>query len=119
MFNLGIGLVDSLCDEDAATGEALLALVQGQDLAAASEAHRGRGWLRAEVPPALAEDPGGGISRSRSSRLLRDLHDSYPDDEWLTLRRTCRSSSGAARSCGARRLERETSGVCISGNPLE
>src|SRR4029079_13400984 len=57
MFNLGIGLVDSLCDADAATGEALPTLLQGQDLAAASEAPRERGWLRAEVPPALAEDP--------------------------------------------------------------
>ena len=101
MFNLGIGLVDSLCDEDTATGEALLALVQGQDLAAASEAPRERGWLRAEVPPALAEDPAAAFTVAIIEAFFETLHDSYPDDAWLTLRRGVGTQLCAALAGGA------------------
>ena len=103
MFNLGIGLVDGLCDEDAAIGEALLALVQGQDLAAASEAPRERGWLRAEVPPALAEDPAAAFTVAIIEAFFETLHDSYPDDAWLTLRRDV-----GTQLCAALAAERQS-----------
>src|SRR5262249_55645230 len=49
IFNLGIGLVDSLCDERPELRLGLLEL----DLLAARD---GRGWLRASAPPALLAD---------------------------------------------------------------
>jgi hypothetical protein len=106
MFNLGIGLVDSLCDDDAARGEALLALVQGQDLAAASEAPRERGWLRPAVPPALAEDPAAAFTVEIIEAFFGTLHDSYPDDAWLTLRRGV-----GTQLCAALAAERQTVGL--------
>jgi len=49
IFNLGIGLVDSLCDERPELGLALLEL----DVLGARE---GRGWLSKSAPPALLAD---------------------------------------------------------------
>jgi hypothetical protein len=49
IFNLGIGLVDSLCDDRPELGLALLEL----DLL---DARDGRGWLRASAPPVLLAD---------------------------------------------------------------
>jgi hypothetical protein len=96
IFNLGIGLVDGLCDEDTETGRALLELVQGQDLATAAEEPRGRGWLRAAVPPALAEDPTVAFTVEIIEAFFETLHDSYPDDAWLQLRRGVGTQLGAA-----------------------
>ena len=63
-------------------------LVQGQDLAAASEAPRERGWLRAEATSGARRGSGGGIHGRRSSRpSSRPCTTRYPDDAWLTLRR--------------------------------
>ena len=103
IFNLGIGLVDSLCDEDAATGEALLALVQSRDLAAASEAPRERGWLRAEAPPALAQDPAAAFTVEIIESFFELLHEAYPNGTWLTLRRAV-----GAQLCAALAAERQT-----------
>jgi hypothetical protein len=114
MFNLGIGLVDSLCDDDAARGEALLALVQGQDLADASEAPRERGWLRAVVPPALAEDPAAAFTVEIIEAFFGTLHDSYPDDAWLTLRRGV-----GTQLCAALAAERQTVGRSPDGATRE
>src|SRR5262249_20080192 len=54
MFNLGIGLVDGLCDQDAGTGGAVLELVQRHDLVQAAAEPRSRGWLRTTLSPSLA-----------------------------------------------------------------
>jgi hypothetical protein len=87
MFNLGIGLVDGLCDEDAETGGALLELVQVQDLAKSAEEPRGRGWLRAALPPTLAEDPTVGFTVDIIEAFFETLHAVYPDETWLQQRR--------------------------------
>ena len=86
-FNLGIGLVDSLCDEDAETGGALLELVRAQELAGTAEEPRGRGWLRATLPPALAGDPTAAFTVDVIEAFFETLHAVYPGDAWLPLRR--------------------------------
>ena len=96
MFNLGIGLVDGLCDEDAGTGGALLELVQGQDLAKAAAEPRGRGWLRAALPPALAADWTVAFTVDIIEAFFETLHAVYPDDAWLQLRREVGTQLGAA-----------------------
>ena len=87
VFNLGIGLVDGLCDEDPETGGALLELVHRQDLVKAAEEPRGRGWLRATVPPALAEDHTAAFTVDIIETFFETFHAVYPDDAWLRHRR--------------------------------
>ena len=96
MFNLGIGLVDGLCDEDAETGGALLELVQGSDLAKAAEEPRARGWLRSTLPPVLAEDPTVAFTVDIIEAFFETLHAVYPDEAWLQQRRGVGSQLGAA-----------------------
>ena len=109
MFNLGIGLVDGLCDEDAGAGGALLELVQRQDLAKAAEEPRGRGWLRATVPPALAADWTVAFTVDIIEAFFETLHAAYPDDAWAHMRRRVGSQLGAA-------LEAERRSITWSAN---
>jgi hypothetical protein len=87
IFNLGIGLVDSLCDEDAETGVAVLELIQEQDLVKAVAEPRGRGWLRAVLPPALADDYTAAFTVDIIEVFFETLHDAYPNGAWLEHRR--------------------------------
>jgi hypothetical protein len=82
IFNLGIGLVDGLCDEDPETGDTLLQLVQAHDLADAAEQPRVRGWLRATLLPALAEDPAAAFTADVIETFFETLHDVYPHHAW-------------------------------------
>jgi hypothetical protein len=87
MFNLGIGLVDGLCDEDPDTGGRLLVLLHGRDLVEAAEETPTRGWLGAKLPPRLAMDLGVAFTVDVIEAFFLTLHAVYPDDEWLPLRR--------------------------------
>lgn len=115
IFNLGIGLVDGVCDEDAETGGALLELVQRQDLAQAAEAPRGRGWLRATLSPALAADWTVAFTVDVIEAFFETLHAAYPGEAWSRLRRGVGTQLDAAlgaeresviRSAGQRAPER-------------
>ena len=106
MFNLGIGLVDGLCDEDAETGGALLALVNAHDLADAAEEPRARGWLRATLPPVAAGDPTAAFTADVIETFFEALHEVYPDDVW---RRRIGMQLGAA-------LEAERASVAPSAD---
>jgi hypothetical protein len=96
MFNLGIGLIDGMCDEDAETGGALLELIQGQDLANAAEEPHARGWLRATLPTALAEDHTGAFTVDIVEAFFETLHEVFPGDTWLQQRRAVGTQLGAA-----------------------
>jgi hypothetical protein len=87
IFNLGIGLVDGICDDDAETGGAVLELVQRQDLVQAAEGPRPRGWLRDTLPTTLAEDHAVAFTVDIIEVFFETLHAVYPDDAWLHLRR--------------------------------
>jgi hypothetical protein len=86
IFNLGIGLIDGLCDRDAEIGGAVLELVQGQDLVGAAAEPRSRGWLRAVVPPRLA-DHTVAFTAEIVETFFETLHALRPDDTWLEYRR--------------------------------
>jgi hypothetical protein len=103
IFNLGIGLVDGICDEDAETGGALLELVQEQDLVQAAEGPRPRGWLGDTLPPTLAEDHTVAFTVDIIEVFFETLHAVYPDDAWLHLRRRI-----GAQLCTALDAERES-----------
>jgi hypothetical protein len=96
MFNLGIGLIDSLCDDDAKTGKALLELVQGSNLAKAAEEPRAHGWLRSRLPSALKEDPTVAFTTDIIEAFYETLHTVYPDDGWLQQRRRVGAQLGVA-----------------------
>jgi hypothetical protein len=82
IFNLGIGLVDSLCDHDTNTGIALLELVRAHDLVAAAKEPRPRGWLRATLPPALAHDATATFTADIVEAFFATLHAVYPGSTW-------------------------------------
>jgi hypothetical protein len=106
MFNLGIGLVDGLCDGDAVSGIALLELVQEQDLAQAAEEPRERGWLRATLPPALAHDPTAAFTVDVIEGFFTTLHAVYPDQTWRQQRRVVGAQLGAALEAEHRSVTR-------------
>jgi hypothetical protein len=88
LFNMGIGLVDGLCDGDPTAGASLLELVQAHDLGAAAATPRLRGWLRASLPPALAADATAAFAADVIEAFFETLHLAYPADGWLVLRRS-------------------------------
>jgi hypothetical protein len=96
IFNLGIGLVDGVCDDDAETGGALLELVQKQDLVQAAEGTRTRGWLRDALPATLAGDHTVAFTVDIIEVFFETLHAVYPDDGWLHLRRRVGAQLDAA-----------------------
>jgi hypothetical protein len=79
-FNLGIGLVDGVCDADAAMGGELLDHFQGADLIGAAEDRRGPGWLHAGMPLHLAADAGVAFTVSVTEAFFENLHGLYADE---------------------------------------
>lgn len=96
VFNLGIGLVDGLCDGDAETGGHLLGLVQDANLPEAAHQRRPRHWLRAGLPPPLGEDPTVLFTVDVIEAFFQTLHAAYPGDPWIGLRRDVGAQLGAA-----------------------
>jgi hypothetical protein len=56
LFNLGIGLVDYLCDHDPPAGAGLLQLIREQDLATVATKPPDRGWFRGSLARELANN---------------------------------------------------------------
>jgi hypothetical protein len=84
VFNLGIGVVDNVCDEDAEAGAALLELVRRQDLVDAAAEPRERGWLRGG---ALARDYTVAFALDVIETFFQTLHEVFPGYEWADRRR--------------------------------
>lgn len=80
VFNLGIGLVDGLCDESPQLGERLLGRLDEGDLIIATEQDRPRGWLASRVGTTLAEDAGARFAIAVIEAFFRSLHEVYPGD---------------------------------------
>jgi len=77
IFNLGIGLIDSLCDGSSETGLALLGLLDRHGLVAAAAEPRARGWLCHDAPPALASEPTAAFTIEIVETFFASLHDAY------------------------------------------
>ncbi|HEV8365619.1 MAG TPA: hypothetical protein VGQ52_19045 [Gemmatimonadaceae bacterium] len=86
IFNLGIGLVDGLCDEDRDAGGEFLEILRGLNVARAAEEPRARGWLHGALPPQLAENAAAAFSVEVIETFFHALHDMYPGDSRLALR---------------------------------
>jgi hypothetical protein len=78
-FNLGIGLIDGLCDEDAKTGRAVVDVLHGQDLAGAAAARRDRGWLQLELASSFGGDPTVMFTATVVEAFFEMLHGGYDE----------------------------------------
>jgi len=86
VFNLGIGLVDGLCDGAPQFGLRLLRAIQALGLSGAAR-ERGLGdRLRSALPASLAADPTVAFTARIIEAFFDLLHSSYPGDERLALR---------------------------------
>jgi hypothetical protein len=95
-FNLGIGLVDGLCDGDAAAGAALLDEIARRDMAGAVEEPRPPGWLRDALPPELADNAAAAFTADVVEAFFATLHAAYPGAPSLPFRRGVAARLGAA-----------------------
>ena len=87
IFNLGIGLVDSLCDEDSGIGTSLISFLDGDMLMECAEAPRERGWLRTALPSIPAGVAAMAFAADLIEVFFQQLHAVYPGDRSLDLRR--------------------------------
>jgi hypothetical protein len=86
IFNLGIGLVDGVCDEDAETGLRLLELIHLGNPAETARQARPRGWLRVQLPAELESDPTVSFAADIIETFFATLHAIHPGDSWSELR---------------------------------
>lgn len=86
VFNLGIGLVDSLCDGSPQFGLQLLRVVRALDLSGAARERWPGDRLRSALPASLAADPSVAFTARIIEAFFDLLHSSYPGDEGATLR---------------------------------
>jgi hypothetical protein len=87
VFNLGIGLVDSVCDGAPSIGGALLDLLDEVDLVEVAGEPRARGWLRATASPTLARDETASFTVDIVETFFELLHLLRPGTVWLQYRR--------------------------------
>jgi hypothetical protein len=96
VFNVGIGLIDSVCDEDPVVGRRLLELVAEPDLATAAERELPRRWLRARFPACLERDATIAFTVDIIECFFATLHAAYPGKTGLDLRREIGTHLAAA-----------------------
>jgi hypothetical protein len=87
IFNLGIGLLDGVCDEDADTGLRLLELIDRGDVGETARHPRPRGWLRVQLTAELESDPSVSFAADVVEAFFATLHATYPGDAWSHRRR--------------------------------
>jgi hypothetical protein len=86
-FNLGIGLVDGLCDGDVESGTRLLQHIARGDVDRAAVDNRERGWLRTGLPLSMAADPSVSFTVDVIEVFFECLHDVYPGEVGAQVRR--------------------------------
>lgn len=86
IFNLGIGLLDGVCDENVDTGLRLLELINLGDVTATAREPRPRGWLRVQLSAELEADPSVSFAADVVEAFFATLHATYPGDSWSHLR---------------------------------
>jgi hypothetical protein len=111
VFNLGIGLVDGICDQDPEVGGRFVKLIDERALLAAAEAPEARGWLRTRLSAQLAADAASAFTADVIEAFFEILHRAYPYDRWLSLRRGLGADLAAA-------LEAERTSVDRSEGPV-
>lgn len=86
VFNLGIGLLDGLCDEVPEIGRPLLELIHEQDVLDAARHPRRRGWLSGLLPVDLESDATASFAAAVVEAVFDLIHEIYAGDPWSRLR---------------------------------
>ncbi len=86
MFNLGIGLIDGLCDGTPPLGLRFLRVIQAVDLSGAARDRWPAGRLRSALPASLAADPTVAFTARIIEAFLDLLHSCFPGGEGSALR---------------------------------
>jgi hypothetical protein len=107
IFNLGVGLLDGVCDEDADTGLRLLEMIDRGDVAETARHPRPRGWLRVQLTAELESDPSVSFAADIVETFFATLHATFPGDAGSPLRRRVGDQLAAA-------LEAERSSLVAS-----
>jgi hypothetical protein len=103
VFNVGVGLVDGICDSTPAVGLCLLDAIGAADLVGAARAGALDHRLRQDLPAPLAWDPGVQFTLRVVETFFGLLHSSYPSGGGLAVR-----DQVGARLVAALDAERET-----------
>jgi hypothetical protein len=114
IFNLGIGLLDSLCDEDSTVGAVLLDFLNGDgnELVQCAREPRRRGWIRSVLPGEYGGDASVRFVADLVEVFFQELHAIYPGDTNINLRHYVGTQLTAA-------LKSERDSVCWSPNELD
>jgi hypothetical protein len=86
IFNLGIGLVDGLCDATPPLGLRFLRMVRALDLSRAAQVRGPDDRLRSALPASLATDPTVAFTARVIEAFFDLLHSCYPGQEGSALR---------------------------------
>jgi hypothetical protein len=114
IFNLGIGLVDGLCDHDEEIGLSLLGAVDGQDLVEVAETPRRRGWLRAAWTSSPTQNHTAAFAVEVIETFFQMLHAEYDGDMWLQHRRAIGAQLAAALAAERASLTSAVGGTAVS-----
>lgn len=95
IFNLGVGLIDGICDDDRPTGLRMLDLIERGDVATAAVHRRPRGWLRVRLPDDLQSDAAS-FAVDVVETFFSVLHAAFPNDDSLRLRENVGAQLAAA-----------------------
>lgn len=112
LFNLGIGLVDGLCDGAPQVGLPFLEALGGMDVAEAARARGPAGRLRSALSTRLTDDPTVAFAARVIEAFFVLLHDAYPDPGGAELRGRVGARLGEA-------LEAESRSVRPVGSPTD
>jgi hypothetical protein len=106
VFNLGIGMIDGLCDGTPRIGLPFLQLVQEMDVAVAADQNWPRDQLQSALPALLATDATAAFTARVVAVFFDLLHVAYPGDQWSALRRNIGAQLESALEAERRSVDR-------------
>lgn len=106
VFNLGIGMIDGLCDGTPRIGLPFLQLVQDMDVGVAADQNWARDRLQSALPAALAADATAVFTARVVAAFFDLLHVAYPGDQWSALRRHVGAQLESALEAERRSVDR-------------
>ena len=109
-FNLGVGLVDGICDGSPAVGRRLLQQIRAADVLATARGQQTEGGVLAGLPAPLASDATVVFAGRVIDGFFEQLHSRDPDGQNDQLRRT-------VGTLMARALEAESQSICGTAAP--
>lgn len=118
VFNLGIGLVDGLCDGQPRIGSGFLRVLESLDLSGAAHSRQPSGWLQSAMPAMLAEDPSATFTARVIEVFFELLHSGHPNEDGAPLRDHIATLLQSALRAEHRSVDRSTGGTLVARDDL-